>query len=425
MSHVFAVPVEHVHFVGVGGIGMSGIAKILLQDGYAVSGSDLALNRNTQELQTLGGTIHVGHKADQAEGAGLIVVTSAARADNPEVRWGLDHGLPVVKRAVFLGQLMAQKFGIAISGTHGKTTTTAMIASILLRAGQDPTIACGGDLLALGSNAQLGRGPHFVAEADEFDRSFLQFPAAVRVITNIEADHLDLYGTMDALRAAFQEFAAKGTLVLNADDPETAAIAHDIGARARTFSLSHMPVDLHLHVPGRHNVANALAALTVADELGIERRHSLGALHDFTGARRRLETIGRAHDVEVVDTYAHHPTEIRADLAALRERRPSKLICIFQPHLYGRTKDLFDDFARAFGDADETIIVDTYSPAGREEAREITSEALARAAGVRYIPTLDGVLDAFQPPRDAIVVTMGAGTITNLAPLILERLSHG
>ncbi|MBV8085159.1 MAG: UDP-N-acetylmuramate--L-alanine ligase [Chloroflexi bacterium] len=422
-QHVFQVPAEHVHFVGVGGIGMSGIAKILLQDGYIVSGSDLALNRNTEELAALGGAMYQGHTALQAEGAGLIVVTSAARPDNPEVAWGQEHGIPVVKRAVFLGQqLMAQKVGVAISGTHGKTTTTAMVASILLRAGQDPTIACGGDLLALGSNAQLGHGPHFVAEADEFDRSFLQFKAQLRVITNIEPDHLDLYGTMDALREAFHEFATQGTVVLNADDPETAAIARNIGARARLFSLSEVPLDLHLHVPGRHYLANALAALAVADELGVERRHSLGALHDYQGSRRRLETIGRANGVEIVDTYAHHPTEIRADLAALKERRPSKLICVFQPHLYARTKDLFEEFAAAFGDADETIIVDTYSPAGREDTREVTSQDLARAAGVRYIPSLAEAAEAVEAAEGAIVVTMGAGTITNLAPMLLERL---
>jgi len=420
-QHVYAVPARHVHFVGVGGIGMSGLAKILIEDGYAVSGSDLSLNRNTEQLRELGASIYEGHRAEQAEGAELIVITSAASAQtNPEIRWGAEHGVPVVKRAVFLGQLMGQKFGVAISGTHGKTTTTAMIGTILLQAGQDPTIACGGDLLAIDSNARLGHGPHFVAEADEFDRSFLQFPAQVKVVTNIEADHLDLYGTMGALLEAFREFAASGTVVLNAEDPHTAAIAREIGERAVLFQLSDS--SLPLAMPGKHYLANALAALKVAELLGIERGTAVEALGGYRGTRRRLETIGVAAGVEVIDDYAHHPTEIKADLKALKDRRPARLICIFQPHLYARTKDLFEEFVGAFGDADETIIVDTYSPAGREEVREVTSEDLARAAGVRYVPTLSEAAEKLQAPAGSIVVTMGAGSITSLAPMILERL---
>ena len=421
MSHVFAIPARRVHFVGVGGIGMSGLAKILIEDGYEVSGSDLGLNRNTEELVRLGARVDQGHRGEQAEGAELIVMTSAASAEtNPELRWGVEHGVPVVKRAVFLGQLMGQKWGVAISGTHGKTTTTAMVGTILLAAGLDPTIACGGDLLAIDSNARLGRGPHFVAEADEFDRSFLQFPARTRVITNIEADHLDLYGTLEALIEAFREFAAEGTVVLNAEDPHTAAIARDIGERAVLFRPGEELPELDL--PGRHYQANALAALAVAELLGVDRSVAIEALKGYRGTRRRLETVGLTGGVEVIDDYAHHPTEIKADLRALKERRPSRLICIFQPHLYARTKDLFEDFSGAFVDADETIIVDTYSPAGREEAREVTSEDLARAAGVRYIPSLAEAAEALRAPAGSIVVTMGAGSITSLAPTLLERL---
>jgi UDP-N-acetylmuramate--alanine ligase len=425
-EHVYVIPARHVHFVGVGGIGMSGLAKILLEDGYTVSGSDLSLNRNTEELNALGATIFQGHRAEQAQGAELIVMTSAAAADtNPEIRWGIEHGVPVVKRAVFLGQLMGQKWGVAVSGTHGKTTTTAMVATILLHAGQDPTVACGGDLLAINSNARLGRGPHFVAEADEFDRSFLQFPAKTKVITNIEADHLDLYGTMEALLDAFREFAASATVVLNAGDPHAAAIARDIGDRAVTFSLSTgAPPRLRLAVPGEHNIANALAALAVTRLLGVEESTAVEALNAFRGTRRRLETMGRAHGVEIIDDYAHHPTEIRASLRALKERRPSRLVCIFQPHLYARTKDLFHEFAGAFGDADELVIVDTYSPAGREEAREITSEDLASATGARYVPSLEEVAEVIDPPRGAIVVAMGAGSITRLPAMLLTRLRN-
>src|SRR5690348_13005011 len=288
---VFQVPARRVHFVGVGGIGMSGLAKILIEDGYQVSGSDLSLNRNTEELQRLGAVIFAGHAASNAEGAELIVMTSAASAEtNPEIRWGVEHGVPVVKRAAFLGQLMGQKWGVAVSGTHGKTTTTAMIGTILLEAGLDPTIACGGDLLAIDSNARLGRGPHFVAEADEFDRSFLQFPARTRVITNIEADHLDLYGAMEALIEAFREFAAEGTVVLNAEDPHSAAIAHDIGDRAVLFRPGDELPELDL--PGPHYRANALAALAVAELLGVERGTAIEALKGYRGTRRRLETIG-------------------------------------------------------------------------------------------------------------------------------------
>ncbi|HVA23935.1 MAG TPA: UDP-N-acetylmuramate--L-alanine ligase [Chloroflexota bacterium] len=420
-EHVFQVPAKHVHFVGVGGIGMSGLAKILVEDGRSVSGSDLSLNRNTEQLREIGATIYEGHEAAQAKGAKLIVITSAASAEtNPEIRWGVEHQVPVIKRAVFLGTLIGQKFGVAISGTHGKTTTTAMLGTILLHAGQDPTIACGGDLLAIDSNARLGRGPHFVAEADEFDRSFLQFPARIKVITNIEADHLDLYGTMDALLDAFHEFAASGTVVLNAENPHTSAIAHEIGERAVLFNTSDS--SLQLALPGEHYLADALAALKVAELLGIDRGAAVEALQSYGGTRRRLETIGVAAGVEVIDDYAHHPTEIKADLKALRDRRPSRLICVFQPHLHSRTKDLFDDFVNAFGDADETIIVDTYSPAGREEVREVTSEDMARGAGVRYIPTLREAAEQVHAPAGSIVVTMGAGSITSLAPMILERL---
>lgn len=419
---VFALDARHVHFVGVGGIGMSGLAKILLQDGYAVSGSDLALNRNTDELRALGGRMFEGHAAEYANGAELIIVTSAASPSNPEIGWGQEHGIPVVKRAAFLGQLMGQKTGVAVSGTHGKTTTTAMVATILLHAGLDPTIACGGDMLELDSNAQLGHGPHFVAEADEFDRSFLQLPAPTKIITNIEADHLDLYGTMDALRDAFQEFAGSGTVVLNADDPETAAIAHQIGDRARLFSANEAPAHLQLRVPGQHNLANAAAALKLAEVLGVEQAVAIEALNGFEGARRRLEVMGTIHGVEVVDDYAHHPTEIRASLRALKERQPSRLICIFQPHLYARTKDLFDDFVGAFGDADEVIVVDTYSPAGREEVREVTSADLAAAIGATHLPTLEQAAGIVRAPEGSIVVAMGAGTITKLPPMLLERL---
>ncbi len=420
---VFELGAQRVHFVGIGGIGMSGLAKILLEDGCTVSGSDLSLNRNTDELHALGAAIFQGHRAENAQGAELIVVTSAAAAGNPEIRWGREHGVRVIKRAVLLGQLMSQKWGVAVSGTHGKTTTTAMVATILLQAGQDPTIACGGDLLEIDSNARLGRGPHFVAEADEFDRSFLQFPAKTKVITNIEADHLDLYGTMDALVEAFREFASSGTVVLNAGDPHTAGIAREIGERAVLFEPSTAaPPELRLQVPGQHNVANALAALAVADLLGVEREVAIEALNRYRGTRRRLETIGCAAGVEVVDDYAHHPTEIRASLRALKERRPARLICIFQPHLYARTKDLFAEFTQAFGEADELIIVDTYSPAGREEAREVTSEDLARATGARYVPTLEEAARLVQPPPGSIAVAMGAGTITRLPEMLLARL---
>jgi UDP-N-acetylmuramate--alanine ligase len=424
-GHVYDVAARRVHFVGVGGIGMSGLAKILLEDGYEVSGSDLSLNRNTEELQRLGATIWHGHAAEHAQGADLIVITSAASQVNPEIRWGREQGVPVVKRAAFLGRLMGQKWGVAVSGTHGKTTTTAMVATILLHAAQDPTVACGGDLLELDSNARLGRGPHFVAEADEFDRSFLQFPARTKVITNIEADHLDLYGSMDALRQAFQEFAASGTVVLNAEDAETAAIARQLGNRAVPFSPADAPpAGLQLRVPGKHNLANALAALQVARLLDVDERTAIEALNGYRGTRRRLETVGIAGGIEVVDDYAHHPTEIRASLRALRERQPARLICVFQPHLYARTKDLFDEFVGAFGDADEVVVVDTYSPAGREEAREVTSEDLARAMGARYVPALEDAAAVVNAPRGSIVVAMGAGTITKLPAMLLERL-HG
>ncbi|HUZ76663.1 MAG TPA: Mur ligase domain-containing protein [Chloroflexota bacterium] len=419
----FQVPAEPVHFVGVGGIGMSGIAKILLEDGCAVSGSDLASNRNTEELAQLGARIFQGHDERQVAEAGLVVVTSAAPESNPELRAARAQGVPIVKRAAFLGQLMAQRWGVAVAGTAGKTTTTAMIATILSAAGLDPTVACGGDLLELGSNARLGRGPHFVAEADEFDRSFLQLPARTKVITNIEADHLDLYGTMDALRQAFQQFAATpdSTVILNGDDVECQAIARQIGARAVPFLATSNP-DLKLAIPGAHNRANAAAALATASALGVEEAVALQALATFRGTRRRLELVGEARGVRVIDDYAHHPTKVRASLQALRELTPTRLIVIFQPHLYARTKDHFDDFVRAFDAADEVIVVDTYSPAGREERREKTSADLAAAMHVTYVPSFADVAAHIDPPPGSIVVAMGAGTITELPRVLLERL---
>ena len=453
-----------VHFVGIGGAGMSGIARIMLAHGTEVSGSDSGASAALTQLAALGARVHVGHAASQLGDADTLVTSSAIRADNPELAEARRRGVRVLHRAAALASLMFGRRVIAVTGTHGKTTTTSMIATVLLEAGARPTYAIGGVLAATGTGAADGAGLDFVAEADESDGSFLMYAPDVAVVTNIEADHLDNYGTEQAYRASFGKFLEKikpgGLLVTSADDPGT----KDLAARARAMGLAMVtfgespdadyqvtdvvtsgmetslsvrsqspsfgPIDLELRlaVPGHHNALNAAAALAAAVELGIEPAQAAGALASYRGTARRLELKGEAGGVRVLDTYAHHPTELAADLRAAREiaAGSGRVIAVFQPHLFSRTRIFAAEFGAALGLADEAVVLDVY--AAREDPEPgVTGRLVADAVpgGARYVPDfgrVPAVVAALVAPGD-LVLTMGAGDITKMGPLVLDEIS--
>jgi len=457
----------HIHLVGIGGAGLSAIAKVLLEQGYRVSGSDLAPGPITEPLAVLGATIYTGHAAQQVEGADIVLISSAVPVDNPEVVEARRRAIPVVKRAEFLGWLTTA-YGrtdgplrlIAVAGTHGKTTTTAMIAWLLSRAGQDPSYIIGGVLPQLGSNAHAGRGPHFVIEADEYDRTFLGLHPHVAVITTVEWDHVDCYPTPEDFRMAFREFAAlvpeDGLLVVCADD----AVAEELGelrgtqgkpvvsygldaeaewratqVQANALGGSDFRVwrrderlgIVSLRIPGQHNVRNALAALAVAHHLSIPFEVAAKALAEFTGAERRFEQKGESCDIIVVDDYAHHPTEIRATLAAARQRYPGRAIwAVFQPHTYSRTKALLDGFAASFADADHVIITDIYPAREHDTLGVCAAHIVERMAhpDARHIGGLREVaeflLHRLQPGD--VLITLGAGDGYRIGEWVLAGL---
>ena len=455
--------VRHVHFVGIGGAGMSGIAEVLLNLGYRVSGSDVAAGATTRRLAALGADVSIGHDAAHIAQADCVVVSTAVRADNPEVVAARARRVPVVPRALMLAELMKLKQGIAIAGTHGKTTTTSLVASVLARGGLDPTFVIGGRLVSAGANARLGSGEYIVVEADESDGSFLNLTPMVAVITNIDADHMETYGHDFArLRQAFVEFTQRlpfyGAAVLCVDDPHVREIlpfvskpvirygfaedaqirAVDVradGGRMRFTVLrpdaAPMPVELAL--PGLHNVQNALAAIAVADELGVPDAAIREALAEFRGVGRRFQRHGElpAHGggtFTLVDDYGHHPAEMAATLAAARGAFPGRrLVLAFQPHRYTRTRDLFEDFARVLGQADALLLAEVY-PAGEPPIVAADGRSLARAVRVagRIEPVFvedvgamaRAILDA---ARDGdVVVTMGAGSIGAVPGQLVE-----
>ena len=452
-----------VHFVGVGGVGQNAIARVLREAGVAVSGSDLGESAGTRDLAALGATISIGHRAEAVEGAGLVVVSSAVPTDNPEIIRARELGLPVIKRAEFLGELTRARAAICVAGTHGKTTTSAMVGLAFVAGGLDPTVLVGGTVPSLGTGGRFGRGAHLVAEADEFDGSFLRFTPSVAVVTGVEPDHLDFYGSFARIVEAFRGFVARipadGSLVLCADDPAALDLATACAGRVVTYALDGeadwratdiQPNDLggndftaalhgagrgrfRLAVPGRHNVANALATLAVCDLCSVGATAVGEALSLFAGVKRRFERKGEAAGVVVIDDYAHHPTEIRATLQAARERYPSgdragRLWCVFQPHTIHRTKSLFADFATSFGAADLVLIPDIYVPAGREVVTgEVTSAKLVVAMahpGATAIGTLGAAVEylaAEVRPGD-VVLTMGAGDVYKVGDELLKRL---
>jgi UDP-N-acetylmuramate--alanine ligase len=477
-----------VHFAGIGGAGMSGIARIMLARGAGVTGSDSAASGVLDDLAGLGAGIHVGHRADNLGDADTLVVSSAIRADNPELVEARRRGLRVLHRSGALAALMSGRRVIAVTGTHGKTTTTSMLVTILLETGADPGYAIGGNLASSGANAADGHGPDFVAEADESDGSFLNYSPDAAVITNVEADHLDNYGTVAAYQESFWKFIARikpgGLLVTCADDPgtrELATRARALGLRVRTYGESpdadyrltsitgrgmetaftvtaasgpcgDVAASMSVGVPGKHNALNAAAAFAAVVELGTAPQLAATALGRYRGAARRMEPKGEAAGVRVLDTYAHHPTEVAADLRGARElaaahgdtahgdgasgdarsgdapsREAGKVIAVFQPHLYSRTRIFAADFGAALGLADEAVVLDVY--AAREDPEPGVTGALVAEAvpgGARYVPVsgdVPGVVASIAAPGD-VVLTMGAGDVTRLGPLILSELAR-
>jgi UDP-N-acetylmuramate--alanine ligase len=479
---------RRIHFVGIGGIGMSGIAELLANLGYDVSGSDAKRSSVTERLESLGVTVQTGHAAENVGDADVVVYSSAVRPENPEVAEAVRRRIPVIPRAEMLAELMRLRFGIAVAGAHGKTSTTSMVALVLERAGLDPTAVIGGRLSAFGSNARLGRGEYMVAEADESDRSFLELSPALAVITNIDREHMDAYGSFADVQQAFIDFANKvpfyGAVVACADDAELCAILpkfrrrvirygidapgggagddaaarlalaatdvrlHGFGStctierrerRARTTTSGAPPGierlgELTLAVPGRHSVQNALAAIAVGLELDVPFDKIARALAEFRGAERRFENRGVIGGITVIDDYGHHPTEIAAVLAAARAANPARVVIAFQPHRYTRTRDLMREFGTALAPADEVVLTDIYA-ASEDPIPGITVDALAaavnasRSTPVHVVRRLDDVAGRVADlARDGdLVITLGAGSIGGLATLLVSELErrHG
>jgi len=459
------VPAEElgrVHFIGIGGSGMSGIARILLKRGVRVSGSDAKGSATVNELRELGATVHLGHAAANIAGVDTVVVSTAIRDSNPELAEALRQDLRVIPRAAALASVMAGRVGVAIAGTHGKTTTTSMLTVALQKCGADPSYCVGGQLVTTGLGADEGAGEAFVAEADESDGSFLMLAPEIAVVTNVEADHLDNYGDPRAVHDSFARFVERisGTLVLCLDDPGSAALlpkAIERGLTVRTYGvtegadyrLSEVRPDgfgtvftvegrgeVRLAVPGAHNALNACAAIAVADALGLPFAEIRDGLAAFTGAKRRFEAKGEAGGVAVYDSYAHHPTELAADLRAARDvvaaySGTGRVIAVFQPHLYSRTRFFADEFGIALALADEAIVLDVYG--AREDPEPGVSGALVAgkvplpAAQVAYEPDrakIPALVAARARPGD-IVLTMGAGDVTELGPKIVAELAAG
>ncbi|MFP4475400.1 MAG: UDP-N-acetylmuramate--L-alanine ligase [Desulfatibacillaceae bacterium] len=451
-----------IHFVGIGGIGMSGIAELLLNLGYRVSGSDIRESGITKRLVSLGGAVHLGHDAANVAGADVVVVSSAVGGENPEVRAAREAGVPVIPRAEMLAELMRLKYSVAIAGAHGKTTTTSIVSAVLARGGLDPTVVIGGRLRGIGTNAVLGKGEFIVAEADESDGSFLRMSPSIAVVTNIDREHLDYYEDMDAILDAFAQFLDRvpfyGLSVLCLDsepvqellprlnkryvtygmstqaDLQAADVRHE-GMSSR-FTVVHQGTPLgevELVLPGGHNVYNALASIAVALELSVPFTDIKAALESLEGVDRRMETKGEVGGVLVLDDYGHHPTEIKATLGAIRAAWPRRrLLVVFQPHRYSRTRALWDDFARAFYHADVLYMLPVYG-ASEPPVDGVDSEALCadvRAHGHKaaaYLESQDRAVDALREeagPGD-IVLTLGAGDVVRAGERFLARIAGG
>jgi UDP-N-acetylmuramate--alanine ligase len=448
--------IKRIHFVGIGGIGMSGIAEVLANLGFSISGSDVKEGPTTERLRTLGITVHIGHDARWVGEAQVVVISSAVKPDNPEVRAAHAAKVPVIPRGEMLAELMRMKHGIAVAGSHGKTTTTSMVAQVLSQGGIDPTIVIGGKLGSIGSNARLGKGPFLVAEADESDGSFLMLTPTLAVITNIDREHLDHYKDLDEIKDAFVAFGNKvpffGCVFACIDDPHVAAVLPRLRRQVRTYGMNpqvdiraldlrqdgcqtHFRVQafgedlgtFSLGVPGDHMVLNALATIGVALEMGIVLEIIRASLAGFTGADRRFQKKGERKGVVVVDDYGHHPTEIAATLAAARKGYPDRRIVVaFQPHRYTRTQALLPEFGHAFLNADVVVITDIYAaseaPIPGLSGQTLVDELLAHGQReAHYVPRIEDLpqaLDRLTASGD-LLMTFGAGSITNVGPQFL------
>ncbi len=456
----------HIHLIGIGGSGISAIAQVLLGRGFTVSGSDQQANESTAVLKTGGATIYKGHAAGNIAGADLVVISSAIPENNPELQAARAANIPVMKRADFLGHLMADRIGIAVAGSHGKTTTTGMIAHILMEAELDPTVIVGGILPSLGGNGRFGEGDYFVVEADEYDHMFLGLKPEVAIITNIEHDHPDIFPSEEAYQAAFAQFAKLlpegGHLITCATDPGTAALREQLnlgGIQTTTYAIGtsegkqnkadYLALDLRanqlggtdflvetegqmiglarLRLPGEHNVLNALAAIIVATDLGIDFNVIRAALGSFSGVNRRFELIGEVASVTIIDDYAHHPTEIEVTLKAARQRYPGRRIwAVWQPHTFSRTKLLLDKFATCFADADKVVALDIYQSREKDSLgldTAVVLQAMNHPSAV-HIPDLDDaakyILDRVRPHD--VVLTLGAGDGNKVAQQVLAGI---
>jgi UDP-N-acetylmuramate--alanine ligase len=458
-EHAMFAPSQRVHFIGIGGIGMSGIAEILLTMGYAVSGSDLRASSTTERLERLGATIYVGHAAGNAAASDVVVTSSAVAKDNPEVLEARARKIPVIQRAEMLAELMRLKYGIAVAGMHGKTTTTTMIAAVLAGGDLDPTVVVGGRVDALGSNARLGKSQYLVAEADESDRSFLKLSPILAVVTNLDREHMDSYADMADVEDCFVEFMDEvpfyGAVTACVDDERLRGILPRVKRRVYTYGMSaeadfrlrmlpasegrHAKFEVNarglvlgpfeLHVPGKHNVLNATAAVAIGVQLGLLPEKIAAGLATFRGVDRRFQVRGVERGVTVVDDYGHHPTEIRATLQAARECGYGRVLVMFQPHRYTRTRDLMEDFAGAFGDADAVQVLDIYA-ASEQPIEGVSGESLAAAiqakngGRVMYAASMGEAVERLvEDAREGdMILTLGAGSVSQAGPMLLEAL---
>lgn len=461
--------IHRVHFVGIGGSGMGGIAEVLLNLGYDVQGSDIKANAVTQRLAGLGARVVLGHDASNIEGADVVVVSTAINRENPEVAAALEARLPVVPRAEMLGELMRFRYAIAVAGTHGKTTTTSLVASVLAEGGEDPTFVIGGRLKSAGTNARLGAGRYLVAEADESDASFLHLQPMVAIVTNIDNDHLGTHGgDFQKLRQSFVEFLHNlpfyGLAVLCADDAELSSLLPQVGRPMVSYGLAehadvravdirragsathfnvlrrgHDPLPVTVNLPGMHNVLNSLAAIAVATDLAISDSAIQRALEKFQGIDRRLQVVGEvpwpgtpSARITIVDDYGHHPTEIAATLDALRQAYAGRrIVLVFQPHRYSRTRDLMDDFSRVLSEADTLLVTEVYA-AGEAPIEGADARAMCRAVRGRgkvepvFVPQVEKVADSLAGLLRAgdVIAMMGAGSISGVAHELAAQLAQ-
>ena len=454
--------IHNIHFIGIGGAGMSALAHVLCERGFHVSGSDKNAGGICEKLKALGAVVYQGHAAGQVTGADAVVISSAIHPDNCELVAAKEQGIKVMHRSDVLAELLNHADGVAVAGAHGKTTTSAMLSCIAAQGGIDPTIVIGGEVTSLGGNARSGKGRYVIAEADESDGSFLKFYPLYALVTNIENDHMDHYGSEENIYLAFTEFLSNvkdgGAAILCMDSPKLRKLASETTTPVISYGLEHEDAryqarnirysvngtcyDLYVEgvfvstveliVPGQHNVLNSLGAIATAQAMGIPMQQILPALKKFSGARRRFETKGRIDGIWVVDDYAHHPTEIGVTLKAARQTQPKRLICAFQPHRYTRTKLLFDEFSRCFADCDQLILTDIYSAgefpidgvSGASLAEAVTEATQQQVTFIPTLPKLEEYLFKIAEPGD-LIMTVGAGDIFKVGEELVTELERG